>query len=88
MWCANPECRLESSYLRSGCLYWIDEHPANGEVTKGRFIWLCRMCIAEFVVETWRPPGQQIQRRSSAHAGTPPKPVRSEATDISGYKAG
>lgn len=88
MRCANPECRMESSYLRSGSLYWINEHPADGEVTKGRFIWLCRMCVAELVVETWRPPGQQLRRRATGDGVTSSKPPRSVVAEFSERKAG
>lgn len=58
MHCANPHCRVESAYLRSGRVYGIHE-DASGRV---RFIWLCSRCASKFVVETWRPAGQQLRR--------------------------
>ena len=61
MVCANPECRHESSYLRSGSLYWVDEHPVSGKSERRRFIWLCSDCARKFRVETWRPPGSQLR---------------------------
>lgn len=65
MRCANSECHEESQYLRGGALYWVDSDPESGGVTKGRFIWLCARCVEEFVIERWRPPGQQLRRRWS-----------------------
>ncbi len=64
MRCANPSCSCESLYLRSGGLYWIN--PArNDNQTSRKIIWLCRECSKHFVVETWRPPGEQIHLRDS-----------------------
>jgi len=61
MHCANPECSMESDYLRSGTLYWIEDLAPEGEERRGRYIWLCSGCSARFVVQSWRPPGQQLQ---------------------------
>jgi hypothetical protein len=61
MHCANPQCRVESAYLRSGGLYEIHE-DANGRV---RFLWLCGRCASQFVVESWRPAGQQLRPTES-----------------------
>ena len=81
MRCANPECRTESKYLRSASLYWIHERSSGGEVAKGRFIWLCSMCAAEYVVETWRPAGQQLRRRRSVEGCPPAKAPHSGPKD-------
>lgn len=66
MRCANPKCQAESNYLRDGSLYWIDELLAGSTVPHRRFIWLCSQCSPGFVVETWRPPGQQLLRKPPA----------------------
>lgn len=60
MRCANPQCQVESKYLRDGGLYAIDELRPHSNVTQRRFIWLCPHCSQDFVVETWRPAGQQL----------------------------
>jgi hypothetical protein len=66
MRCANPECRTESNYFRGGALGWIDDNLGEDAVVKGRFIWLCPACVQEFVIERWRPPGEQLRRRWAA----------------------
>ncbi len=71
MRCANPQCQAESDYLRSGRLQWIDEVLAYASVRQGRYIWLCSTCAPEFVVETWRPPGQQLRPSAAADKHTP-----------------
>lgn len=70
MRCANPPCQVESSYLRSGSLYCIDEVLGPASVRR-RFIWLCGTCAPRFVVETWRPPGQQLRPSFLLPAGAP-----------------
>lgn len=71
MRCANAQCQIESDYLRSGSLYAIDEHSVNARGRQSRFIWLCSQCTPRFVVETWRPPGQQLRPgRPAAFATT------------------
>lgn len=75
MRCANPPCKVESSYLRSGSLYSIDEVVAHAG-RRRRFIWLCSTCAPHFVVETWRPPGQQLRPSASLPApAAPPQRV-------------
>lgn len=59
MRCANPQCQVESNYLRDGGLYAIDEVRPDNRPQR-RFIWLCPRCCEDFVVETWRPAGQQL----------------------------
>jgi hypothetical protein len=60
MRCANPQCQVESDYLRDGGLYAIDELIPHSKLRQSRFIWLCPRCSEDFVVETWRPAGQQL----------------------------
>ena len=61
MHCANPKCRRESHYLRDGRLYCIDEVQQSTGRTQARFIWLCSACAPSFVIETWRPAGEQLR---------------------------
>lgn len=61
MQCANLQCQAESAYLRDGGLYWIEEVVGGGHAKRGRYIWLCGTCAPRFVVETWRPPGEQLR---------------------------
>lgn len=72
MFCANPGCHRESRYLREGSLYCIDQPEKDTGRGQMRFIWLCGTCAPSFVVETWRPPGEQLRR--SAPAALPPAP--------------
>lgn len=73
MRCANQTCSSESLYLRDGGLYWInpdrDEYWCPQEERTRKIVWLCRECSKHFVVETWRPPGEQIRSRESEGAG-------------------
>ena len=61
MKCANPLCRTEALYLRSGTLHSID--CIEGEAIRRQIIWLCEICNQQFTVEPWRSPGEQLQRR-------------------------
>ena len=61
MRCANPECRIESAYLRGGTLHWIEEVESAMSGSRGRFIWLCNRCAPMFVVQNWRPPGERLR---------------------------
>jgi len=72
MQCANPECRLESNYLRGGALYGIEDDSGGGDLERERIIWLCARCVEEFTVERWRPAGQQLRRRWTAGASADP----------------
>jgi transposase-like protein len=66
MRCGNPECKAEAIYLRSGSLYYISLHHSMGASRDGeqkRLIWLCSECCKHFVVETWRPAGQQLRHQ-------------------------
>jgi hypothetical protein len=70
MQCANPECAIQTLYLRSGGIFaadFLDEAAPAGEcqIIQRRVIWLCDACIGTFSVQTWRPPGQQLRRSIS-----------------------
>jgi hypothetical protein len=72
MKCANPTCRTEALYLRSGTLHSIDYVEDEHHTVKRRIIWLCESCAQIFAVEPWRLPGEQLQQR--------PKPVLPAST--------
>jgi hypothetical protein len=66
MKCAIPACGLESLYFRSGSLHYvdcIDRLREDAGPAKRQLIWLCHECTALWLVETWRPPGEQLRRR-------------------------
>ena len=68
MKCANPLCNTEGLYLRSGTLHAIDSVVEDAKSPERRsirrkIIWLCGRCTGILEVETWRPPGQQLQPR-------------------------
>jgi len=67
MRCANPICNAEALYFRSGSLHWVDATSLDGEeqLPRMQMIWLCAECSRFYVVETWRPAGQQVRRRES-----------------------
>lgn len=71
MKCANPLCSAKGLYLRSGSLHMIDsivgsEQSPERQVIQRKIVWLCETCTRLFEVETWRPPGQQLQPRSQS----------------------
>ncbi len=82
MKCANPNCNAEGLYLRSGSLHTLDfvipgEQLSDDERIGRKIVWLCHKCTVQFEVETWRPPGQQLQPRNrevshAAKAVAPP----------------
>jgi len=76
MRCANPQCQVESNYLRDGGLFAIDDLRPDSNIPQRRFIWLCPRCSEDFVVETWRPAGQQLVMRM------PPPEVTSHAARV------
>jgi len=65
MRCANPGCAAEALYFRSGSLHWVDANDSSAEsnLPRRQLIWLCAECSRMYVVETWRPAGQQVRRR-------------------------
>ena len=74
MQCENPLCNVESMYFRSGSLHCIDRCGPVGMMAHGdqrRVIWLCEDCSMHFTVETWRPPGQQLQESRLRIASVP-----------------
>jgi hypothetical protein len=80
MKCANPDCHEEGLYLRSGSVHELDfvaadkEAPGDRAITR-KIVWLCGKCTIEFKVETWRPPGQQLQPKSRGTGSTPGIPT-------------
>jgi hypothetical protein len=67
MKCANPLCNAKGLYLRSGSLHVIDTIVGGeGQVIQRKIVWLCETCTRLLEVETWRPPGQQLQPRSKS----------------------
>jgi len=80
MKCANPKCTAEGLYLRSGSLHEIDfivtgEKGGNDRTIRRKIVWLCPHCSTQFEIETWRPPGQQLQRRNRESAPTSRVPL-------------
>ena len=78
MKCANPLCRTEALYLRSGTLHSIDYVEDGDHAIRRRIIWLCDSCAQIFAVEPWRLPGEQLQQRPKSvtkHPSSDPKPV-------------
>lgn len=76
MRCANHLCDAEMTFLRTGSLHVIDipfdrfDHAdADKSLPARRFIWLCDPCSQLLVLETWRPPGEQLRFR---HPGSIP----------------
>jgi hypothetical protein len=66
MRCANAACQLETSYFRGGSLHCMDRSGASRAGVRGgdrQVVWLCPECSDVFVVETWRPAGEQLIRR-------------------------
>ncbi len=64
--CAIPTCHASQPTLRSGSLYLVDvvgnPSGSNDRRISRRFVWLCPDCAQGHIVETWRPPGQQIRK--------------------------
>jgi transposase-like protein len=66
MHCAGLNCLEEAHYFRCGSLHWVDtsERVAEKPTATKHMIWLCAECSRRYVVETWRPAGQQVRSRS------------------------
>ncbi len=60
--CAIPTCNCQETFLRSGSPHLVDRIEADG-TTAQHMIWLCGACTAQYAVQTWRPPGEQIRLR-------------------------
>ncbi|TCK73562.1 hypothetical protein [Acidipila rosea] len=77
MICANPHCAAQAIYFRSGSLHWINEakQQAGGGSERQRPIWLCAACTELYVVQTWRPAGEQLRLKSVAPVELP-RPLR------------
>jgi hypothetical protein len=89
MKCANPHCRTETLYLRSGTLHSIDCVEGEGEdAISRRIIWLCELCSQVIAVEPWRAPGEQLRPRSKLTSPAAALPrVATGGQILSGAKA-
>ncbi len=66
MKCANSKCGAEALYFRSGSLHWIDAKEEYGNDGGQRPVWLCSECSEIYVVQPWRPAGEQLRLRAAA----------------------
>lgn len=82
--CAIPECSASQRTLDSGNLHLIDAlieaAGAGSDESRKKYIWLCSACSKAYVVQTWRPAGDQIRRRKPQP--TLPFPVQAETKTI------
>lgn len=60
--CVVAGCNANEKFLRSGSLYLMDVVAGDGRPRK-KMVWLCADCSRRYMVETWRPAGEQIQAR-------------------------
>jgi len=60
--CVTPGCDVHERLLRSGTLHLLDVVTADQRVVK-KIVWMCAGCTKKYVVQTWRPAGEQIQRK-------------------------
>ena len=90
MKCANFLCSSEELYFRSGTLHAIDceaaEFVADQRVVRQKVIWLCDQCSQDFIVDTWRPPGQQLHARNEKRLQAGSQPCEGDS-DISGLSS-
>jgi hypothetical protein len=59
--CAIPGCEAQEKSLQSGTLQIVD--TAKEERMTKRMIWFCSACTPKYVVQSWRPSGEQVQPR-------------------------
>jgi hypothetical protein len=62
--CAIPSCTARAKFLRSGSLHLIDVKREDGVAT-AKYIWLCAACRSRYIIQCWRPPGEQLRLRPS-----------------------
>lgn len=77
--CAIAGCKAQELTLRSGTLHLLDVPTNDNRIVK-RVVWLCSDCSDKYVVQTWRPVGQQIRLREFEHPSIvmdSPLPARS-----------
>lgn len=60
--CAIPQCEGREKFLRSGTLHLVDCKGSDGAIGK-KMVWLCALCTQQYIVQTWRPAGEQIRPR-------------------------
>jgi len=78
--CAISGCLSSQTTLQSGRLHLIDTPlEATPAQSRKKYVWLCSTCSEQYVVQTWRAAGEQIQRRRPAP--TLPFPVQPETVD-------
>ena len=61
--CAIPNCGGRERSLCSGTLHLADIVRNDGSSVK-KMIWLCAGCTRQYLVQTWRPAGEQIRLRT------------------------
>ncbi len=62
--CAIPGCREQESHLRSGSLQLLDVRIRGNRAVK-KLVWFCAGCTGKYVVQGWRPAGEQIRLRKA-----------------------
>lgn len=65
--CVIPGCDVHERLLRSGTLHLLDVVTADQRVVR-KMVWMCAGCTKKYVVQIWRPAGEQIQLRKPRHA--------------------
>ncbi len=76
--CAIPGCEAEEKFLRSGTLQIVD--TAKEERMTKRMIWFCSACTPKYVVQCWRPSGEQVQPRIEISEYVMPERMPSQHT--------
>jgi hypothetical protein len=71
--CTNPECFIDSPYLRDGSLHLLEleshrriESNERGfpmRASPQRFFWLCVDCTKQFTIAKWTPSGVVLALR-------------------------
>jgi len=76
--CEIPSCKAREKFLRSGSLHLMDVKSEDGLATR-KLIWLCQECTSRYVIQPWRPIGQQLRLRPPAKLFTIPVPAKVQA---------
>lgn len=63
--CAISGCKAQQKFLRSGSLQLLDVLTSDRQMVK-RMVWFCAECTEKYVVQSWRPAGEQIRLRKTA----------------------
>lgn len=67
--CAISGCKGQEKFLRSGSLQLLDVLTGDEQVVQ-RMVWFCAECTEKYVVQSWRPAGEQIRDRKAVSSGT------------------